>query len=134
AHPLAGVLSAYGMGLAEQTAMRERSVEQLLDEGGYALAGQVLDELESAARAELVVQGEEPGKLRASRRVLLRYRGTDTALSIAWGSVESLREGFERAYRQRFAFLLPERPLVVESAVVEVLGAPADDALVNASI
>jgi 5-oxoprolinase (ATP-hydrolysing) len=133
AHPLAGVLSAYGMGLAEQVAMRERSVEHLLDEGGHELAGTVLDELERAARDELISQGEAAEQLRASRRVLLRYRGTDTALSVVWGPVAELREGCERAYRERFAFLLPDRPLIVESAVVEVLGAPADDALEQAN-
>ena len=129
AHPLAGVLSAYGMGLAEQVAMRERSVELRLDAAGHAAAAGVLDELELAARDELIAQGEAPDGLRPVRRLMLRYDGTDTALEVAWGSVQALREGFERAYRQRFAFLLPGRPLVIESAISEVLGAAGEDVL-----
>ena len=129
AHPLAGVLSAYGMGLAEQVAMRERSVEKVLDAAGHAEAEKVLGELEAAAREELLAQGEPAAQLRAVRRAMVRYQGTDTALAVPWGTIAELREAFERGYRQRFAFLLPDRALIVESAVAEVLGASPEDAL-----
>ncbi len=129
AHPLAGVLSAYGMGLAEQVAMRERSVERHLNAGGHTEAERVLDALENAACRELIEQGQRPDELRPARRVLLRYEGTDTALGVPWGTIEAMRQAFELAYRQRFSFLLPGRLLVIESAVSEVLGAPAEDAL-----
>ncbi len=121
-HPLAGVLSAYGMGLAEPVAMREQSVERRFDDEGLAAAGERLDALERIAREELQAQGEPADSLRAARRALLRYEGTDTALPVPWGDAESMRAAFEAAYRQRFAFLLPGRALVVESVVVEVSG------------
>jgi 5-oxoprolinase (ATP-hydrolysing) len=119
-HPLAGVLSAYGMGLAEQVAMRERSVEQRLDEAGLAGASAMLDELERQARAELVSQGEADTFLRAVRRLHLKYDGTDTSLPVEVGPIPAMVAQFESSYRQRFAFLLSGRPLVIESAVVEV--------------
>ncbi len=122
AHPLAGVLSAYGMGLAEQVAMRERSVERRLDAGGIAEAQPVLAALEKAARDELIAHGEPAQSLRVRRRLHLRYDGTDTALPVDAGDEASMRAQFETAYRQRFAFLMPERPLVIDSAVVEALG------------
>jgi len=121
-HPLAGVLSAYGMGLAEPVAMREQSVERRFDDEGLAAAGERLDALERIAREDLQAQGEPADSLRAARRALLRYEGTDTALPVPWGDAESMRAAFEAAYRQRFAFLLPGRALVVESVVVEVSG------------
>jgi len=136
AHPLAGVLSAYGMGLAEQVAMRERSIELGLDAAGLRQAREVLDELSTAARDELIAQGEARDAIRVLRSVTLRYQGTDTALPVAWpqdapadpATTEgALREAFEAAYRQRFAFLLEGRSLVIESAIVEALG-PAGDA------
>jgi 5-oxoprolinase (ATP-hydrolysing) len=133
AHPLAGVLSAFGMGLAEQVAMRERSVELELDPEGHQEAERVLVELETAARAELLAQGEAAGSIRTVRRVMLRYRGTDTSLPVNWGDPTSLKQGFEKGYRQRFSFLLPDRPLVIESAVVEALGAAADVVLKDGS-
>ncbi|MBP6900928.1 MAG: hydantoinase B/oxoprolinase family protein [Burkholderiaceae bacterium] len=133
-HPLAGVLSAYGMGLADQIAMREASVEAPLDAGGLALARSRLQALAEAARAEVAGQGVAPGRIRCEQRLLLRYQGTDTALAVALGDgdgggggdaddLAALRAGFEAAYRQRFAFLMPERPLVIEAASVEAIGA-----------
>ena len=121
AHPLAGVLSAYGMGLAEQATLRERTVERRLDEGGLAEAALQLDEIESQARGELAAQGEAPARLRAQRRVHLKYEGTDTAIEVAQAGRDAMVAAFEAAYRQRFAFLLGGRALIVESVSVEVV-------------
>lgn len=119
--PLAGVLSAYGMGLADQLALREAQIEQPLTAAGLAAAAAKLDELAAAAAAELAAQGLTPGSLRTRRSLHLRYQGTDTALAVAWGSAGELRAAFEAAYRQRFAFLMPDRALVIEAAAVEVI-------------
>jgi 5-oxoprolinase (ATP-hydrolysing) len=121
AHPLAGVLSAYGMGLAEQAVLRERSVERRMDDGGLEDGRARLDEVEAQARAELAAQGEPAERLRALRRMHLKYEGTDTALSVAEGGRDAMLAEFEAAYRQRFAFLLSTRPVVVESVSVEVV-------------
>jgi len=128
AHPLAGVLSAYGMGLAGQAAMRERSVEHRFDDAGLAGARGVLDELEEAARAELAAQGEAEGSVRMRRLLHLRYEGTDTALAVEADTAAAMLERFEAAYRQRFAFLMPDRALVIDSAVVEAAGEPGQGA------
>ena len=122
AHPLAGVLSAYGMGLAEQVAMRERSIERRLDAAGIAEALGALEQLDAQARAELLAQGEPEQSIRVRHRLHLRYEGTDTSLPVDAGDEAAMRERFEAAYRQRFAFLMPDRALVIESAVVEALG------------
>ncbi len=125
-HPLAGVLSAYGMGLADQIAMREASVELALDAAGLQAARSRLTALTEAAVAEVVAQGVPAARIRPVQRLLLRYQGTDTALPVvvdAASSVGSLRDGFEAGYRQRFAFLMPARALVIEAATVEAIGA-----------
>ncbi|MBX3591442.1 MAG: hydantoinase B/oxoprolinase family protein [Burkholderiaceae bacterium] len=122
AHPLAGVLSAYGMGLAEQVAMRECSIERRLDAAGIAEALGALAQLDAQARAELLAQGEPEQSIRVRHRLHLRYEGTDTSLPVDAGDEAAMRERFEAAYRQRFAFLMPDRALVIESAVVEALG------------
>jgi len=119
-HPMAGVLSAYGMGLAEQSTMRSTSVERRLDDGGLDEARIGLDRLEQQAREALIAQGEPPGSLRTSRTVTLKYEGTDTALPVAEAARDAMVAAFEAAYRQRFAFLLAHRALVVESVAVEV--------------
>jgi 5-oxoprolinase (ATP-hydrolysing) len=122
-HPLAGVLSAYGMGLADQIAMRERSIEQPLDEQGLGAAHAALAELGGSARAELASQGVDPAAVELRPRVNVRYQGTDTSLVVPMGPIAGIGRDFEAAYRQRFAFLMPDRPLVIEAVSVEAVGA-----------
>jgi len=121
-HPLAGVLSAYGMGLADQIAMRESAVERSLDEAGLAAARSKLAELGESARREVVSQGVATEVVELRQRVHLRYQGTDTALVVGAGTMAELRSAFEDGYRQRFAFLMPDRPLVIEAVSVEAVG------------
>ncbi|NUP84554.1 MAG: hydantoinase B/oxoprolinase family protein [Burkholderiaceae bacterium] len=122
-HPLAGVLSAYGMGLADQIAMREASLEQALDRDGLDAARTRLAELGAAAEVELLAQGVAAERIRRRERLHLRYEGTDTALEVAFGDARIVQAEFEHAYRQRFAFLMPDRRLVIEAISVEVVGA-----------
>jgi 5-oxoprolinase (ATP-hydrolysing) len=124
-HPLAGVLSAFGMGLASVTAMRETAVEAELSGGLLGRLDQVAGELEAAARDELAAgggpgEGEPGGPVRSVRRAHLRYQGTDTSLPVPVGEVSSMVEAFEAAYRQRFSFLTRDKPVIVEAVSVEV--------------
>ncbi|HEY1393601.1 MAG TPA: hydantoinase B/oxoprolinase family protein, partial [Methylibium sp.] len=121
AHPLAGVLSAYGMGLADQSLMREAAIEQPLDEQAMPAIAARLDALEAQARAEIARQGVNAGALQAHRRAHVRYQGTDSALVVPFGSAAEIQSAFEAAYLQRFAFLMLERSLVVEAVSVEAV-------------
>jgi 5-oxoprolinase (ATP-hydrolysing) len=122
-HPLAGVLSAYGMGLADQIAMREAALEMPLDAAGLAAAETKLAQLGQAARAEVASQGVPLAAVELRRNVHLRYEGTDTALVLPFGDATAIRASFEAGYRQRFAFLMPGRALVIEAVSVEAVGA-----------
>ena len=122
-HPLAGVLSAYGMGLADQIAMREASVERTLDGQGLAAADALLSQLAAAATDEVVQQGVAREKVELRRHIHVRYQGTDTALVVPFASADAIRAAFEAGYRQRFAFLMPDRALVIEAVSVEAVGA-----------
>ncbi|MBO1080820.1 hydantoinase B/oxoprolinase family protein [Roseomonas haemaphysalidis] len=123
-HPFAGVLSAYGMGLADQGVIGEAPVEApLAPEGMAALAAQ-LDSLAEQGRAALLAQsggkeGDAAARLRAERRLHLRYAGTDSVLPIAFGDHATVLAAFTEAHRRRFGFATPERPVVVEACVVE---------------
>ncbi len=124
-HPLAGVLSAYGMGLADQGVMREAAVEAPLTEAALPAVRARLDALAEDAVAEIRRQGASSGDLRVIRRAHVRYAGTDSALVVDFGdgSVEALTAGFEAAYRRRFAFLMEGRGLLVEAVSVEAVAA-----------
>jgi len=124
-HALAGVLSAYGMGLADQSAMRERAIERRLDDVGEAGEGALahaLETLAGEARAQLLAQGVLEARIELLHRVHLRYEGTDSAIVVPFGSVDAMRARFEQAYRRRFSFLMPDKALVVEAVSVEALG------------
>ncbi|MDO8418898.1 MAG: hydantoinase B/oxoprolinase family protein [Rubrivivax sp.] len=122
-HPLAGVLSAYGMGLADQISMREASIELPLDEAGLAAAEARLSALGAAARDEVASQGVAAAAVELRRHVHVRYQGTDTALVVPFAAMAGIQHEFEAGYRQRFAFLMPDRPLVIEAVSVEAVGA-----------
>ena len=126
AHPFAGVLSAYGMGLADQIALRETSIELALDASGLAEAARQGAALQAQAEGELSQQALGASALQTRFQLQLRYAGTDTALPCPYEpalptpeALAALRDHFETAYRQRFAFLMPERELVIEAINVE---------------
>src|SRR5215467_6866552 len=120
-HPLAGVLSAYGMGLADVTAMREKAVEAPLADGLLGELGQIAGRLEAGARAELAEGGSDQAGAASVRRAHLRYEGTDTALPVPLGTTAEMTAAFERAYRQQFSFLMPDKTILVEAVSVEVI-------------
>ncbi len=124
AHPLAGVLSAYGMGLADQTAMRERSVERLLQQpDAVAHVDAVLDRLAAEAAGDLESQGVARERIRVVRRVHLRYDGTDSALIVAAAPLAEMQAAFDAEYLKRYSFLMQGRGLVIEAVSVEAIGA-----------
>ena len=138
-HPLAGVLSAYGMGLADQSVIREQAVELKLDAAALPRIAAQLERLAAQARDELLRQQVSQGSVAVQHRVHVRYEGSDAALLVAHAPaddaapeavVAAIVAGFEAAYRQRFAFLMQGKALVVEAVSVEavVAGDAPDEA------
>jgi 5-oxoprolinase (ATP-hydrolysing) len=121
-HPLAGVLSAYGIGLADVSAMRQFQVETDLDDESLAAAADRCLTVERQAQAEVAEQGIAADEVKVVRTVHLRYSGTDTALPVEWADGAAMREEFEILHRQRFGFIAPERSLVIESVSIEAIG------------
>ncbi len=123
-HPLAGVLSAYGIGLADVTAMREQSVEAPLSAGLLPELDRVADALAADALAALVQAGAVADGVRRVRRAHLRYEGTDTALPVPLGPLPQMLADFEQSYRQFFSFLMRDKAIIAEAVSVE-LAAPS---------
>ncbi len=117
-HPLAGVLSAYGMGLADQNLIREAAVESRLSDESLAHSASLLSQLETDAVRELEGQTSD-GEVVVHKRVRVKYEGTDSALVVPFGSVDEIRAAFEQAYRKRFAFLMQGKALVIEAVSLE---------------
>ncbi len=122
-HPFAGVLSAYGMGLADVRAMREIQVEKPFAEDAAKQVDLAAVALVEEARAEVLEQGVAQDQLEVRVRALLRYQATDTSLEVDAGSQADMLTAFEQAHRQQFGFIVPDRPLVIEAVSVEAIGA-----------
>jgi 5-oxoprolinase (ATP-hydrolysing) len=129
-HPLAGVLSAFGIGLADCRVLREAAIEQPLAPAALAALERRIAALAADAAPEMAANGI--GSSRTSQRTTLhiRYDGTDTALSVAYApgpdevaTIASLEAGFEAAHRQRFGFVVPDKRRIIEMVAVELIGA-----------
>jgi len=121
-HPYAGVLSAYGMGLADIRALRERAVEAVLEEEVMVSLSSLLDDLVKEAEEELRDQDIPDDRIEAIRRVHIRYEGSDTPHAVEFGSPDEITARFEAAHHQHYGFIMPEKKLIVEAAAVEGIG------------
>ncbi|MEW1772669.1 hydantoinase B/oxoprolinase family protein [Streptomyces sp. NPDC086777] len=119
--PMAGVLSALGIGLADTTAMREQSVEAPLEPAAMAGVRKTADDLETAARAELLAEDVPEDRVHVTRRAQLRYDGTDTTLTVELTEPDAMKHAFEERHRATYSFTL-DRPVVVEALSVEATG------------
>ncbi|MFF9606375.1 hydantoinase B/oxoprolinase family protein [Streptomyces sp. NPDC014684] len=125
--PMAGVLSALGIGLADTTAMREQSVEAPLEADSMPGIRETADDLERAARAELRAEDVPEDRVEVTRRAQLRYDGTDTTLTVELTEPCTMQHAFEERHRATYSFTL-DRSVVVEALSVEATGitAPPD--------
>ncbi len=122
-HPLSGLLSAYGMGLADLTALREFGVERPLADPALDLDAEFAKAV-AAATTELAEQGVADGDSQLRRRLRLKYAGTDTALLVDHASPLAMQNAFCQAHQREFGFLMPARELIVESGIVEARQRP----------
>ncbi len=125
-HPYAGVLSAYGMGLADVRAIRERAIEQPLNTELLADLHPILAELEAEGKGELNRKDAESSEIQPDilviRKLHLKYQGSDSVLMVNFaGNLEEMQAEFEALHRQRYSFIMPEKSLIVEAVSVEVV-------------
>ncbi|MEL6322280.1 MAG: hydantoinase/oxoprolinase family protein, partial [Cyanobacteria bacterium J06626_14] len=121
-HPYAGVLSAYGMGLADIRALREKTIELPLSTDGIMAVKLELEQLARASQAEVTAQGVSDDRIRLRQALHLRYDGTDSSLDVPFDSLDAMRAAFEDSYQQRYGFVMQGKPLVISMASVEAIG------------
>ncbi|WP_370460511.1 hydantoinase/oxoprolinase family protein [Brasilonema octagenarum] len=125
-HPYAGVLSAYGIGLADVRTLKQKAVEVQLTESELPSLKQTLATLTAQGRTEIIQQGIAESQIHVLLKAHLRYAGTDSALVVDFGNVVSMRDQFLQAYYQRYGFTMPDKLLMVEAVSVEVVGQTID--------
>lgn len=122
-HPYAGVLSAYGMGLADRRVVKEQSLEMALTAAGMTTLTSEIQALGEAALTELKQQGaSDIHTIEVVKQVHLRYEGTDSSLIVNLNSLAEMQTQFEQQYRQRFGIIQPNKGLVVATMTAEAVG------------
>ena len=119
-HPYAGVLSAYGIGLADSRTINEAAVELPLDSGLIDHLSKCFKGLQSDGRKDLISQNLNESLFQYTDRVHLRYKDSDTSLPVKFANFPSMKSSFEATHKARFGFISPEKPIIIESAQTEV--------------
>jgi 5-oxoprolinase (ATP-hydrolysing) len=120
-HPFAGVLSAYGMGLADQTMIKQAAVEVLLADSAIASVAKTITALTNEARRDIASRSSSASNIALIERVHVRYQGTDSAIAVLFGSGSQIQSAFEAAYLQQYSFLMQGKALMIEAVSVEAI-------------
>ncbi|MBD2841069.1 hydantoinase B/oxoprolinase family protein [Erythrobacter rubeus] len=118
-HPFAGVLSAYGMGLASTKVEKQRVVGRDIDNGVADLIEALIAELAEEARAELEAQGLAAAEALIEAKALLRYKGTETTINVPVAEPEAMRSAFEKAHERQYGFVSPDKAVLLDTLIVE---------------
>jgi len=121
-HPLAGVLSAYGMGLADITVIKESSIEEVLSSEAVGRTTQLLSKLETDAVEDLQQQVNADTHVDVIKQAHLRYEGTDFSLPVMWSTPEHMATEFATTQQTRYGFTQPDKKLIIERVAVEIVG------------
>jgi 5-oxoprolinase (ATP-hydrolysing) len=121
-HPLSGVLSAYGMGVAELRVLREKTVALPLTNSHSADIRQALDELSDDAYQRLLDQNVSKAEIQVIRSVYVRYSGSDSTLTVPYGPIDKMIRDFEKKHKEQFGFIQEGKALIAETVGVEASG------------
>ena len=124
-HPFAGILSAYGMGLADVSQLREQAAEIAFSAEAIPELERIAEHLAADATESLITQAIPTKNITTGAKILLRYAGTDTALPIPLTTHAKMAQNFEAAHKKLFGFITPEKPLIAETVAVEAFS-PGD--------
>jgi 5-oxoprolinase (ATP-hydrolysing) len=120
-HPLAGVLSAYGIGLAEMRLMRQQTINVVLD-GADVRMRETIDTLAAVARRALEAQGVPADHIETAATAELRYEGVDATLTVTLAAPEAMRSAFDALHHARFGFINEDKRVIVDTVSVEAIG------------
>jgi 5-oxoprolinase (ATP-hydrolysing) len=125
-HPLSGVLSAYGMGLADISTERQAVMEVKLSTSRSEVMHSVIDTLIADNIADLIEQGLVAQQLQHSSSALLRYQSTDTTIKIQISDAPQMQVDFEASHKRQFGFIAPEKSIILDTITVESFGGRDD--------
>ena len=119
-HPYSGVLSAYGIGLADSKTINDLAVELPLDEEVINSLSNSFKTLKKKGKDELITQNLNEKLFHYIKRIYLRYKDSDSSLAVIFDDCKGMKLSFEETHKARFGFISPEKKLIVESIQLEV--------------
>ena len=119
-HPYSGVLSAYGIGLADSKTINDLAVELPLDEEVINSLSDSFKTLKKKGKDELITQNLNEKLFHYIKRIYLRYKDSDSSLAVIFDDCKGMKLSFEETHKARFGFISPEKKLIVESIQLEV--------------
>ncbi|WP_446684746.1 hydantoinase B/oxoprolinase family protein [Cyanobacterium sp. IPPAS B-1200] len=130
-HPLAGVLSAYGIGLADIRIIKEKSQEKTFTPSLISSLNQDFEQLKQETFTELSHQVNkiEPKKITYKQKIYLKYQGTDSPLEIDYYNYSEIIQQFNQAHKKLYGFILENKPLIVEQISLELINPTYEDTL-----
>jgi 5-oxoprolinase (ATP-hydrolysing) len=120
-HPYSGVLSAYGMGLADMRVLKEKAIEAVLELELLSELQAVFTELAAAGKQELNRQDADHPQINLYQKLHLRYEGTDAPLVVDFADLPAMENQFAELHNQRYGFIAEEKRLIVEAVTVELV-------------
>ncbi|MDG1437958.1 MAG: hydantoinase B/oxoprolinase family protein, partial [Emcibacteraceae bacterium] len=119
-HPFAGILSAFGMGLADLRAIREKSIEQ-------ELSSDLVDELASISNSlstevEKTLRDQKVKSIKYSKKAYIKYNGSDSTLAVNVSSFKKMKSQFEELHQRQFGFITTDKELTLEKISIEAYG------------
>jgi 5-oxoprolinase (ATP-hydrolysing) len=127
-HPLAGVLSAYGMGLADTITTQQHAIGKVLTDDLLVTVQTLGNTLQTQGETTLYQQGFSSSDTHSKWHLHCRYSGSDTSLSIHYNpqhrpsiTIATITQQFERLHQQRFSFISPQQALIIESLEIDVI-------------
>ncbi len=124
-HTHSGILSAYGMGLADIRASKQKSIELDLNNQNLGKLKSELNELSEIVRNELLSQDVAKDDITIAQKLHIRYAATDSILSVNMADLPHMILQFEQMHKQQFGFIAPEKQLIIEAINVEAYGGGA---------
>ena len=121
-HPYAGVLSAYGIGLADIIIIKEKTIETILNKTSLNNIKTIFSELIILAKQEIETQGAtENQQIKIYKKVYLKYEGTDFSLVVDYSNLAVMTQQFESLHQQRYGFIVPNKNLIIETVSIELV-------------
>lgn len=123
-HRYAGILSAFGMGLADLRVIKEEAVEKTLSDRSNSIIEEIATKL--TLETEALLQKQGVAQINFTKKAHLKYNGSDSTFEVDIAQASKMKDQFEGLHKKMFSFISPEKELIIEKVLIEAYGGGSD--------